>query len=64
MKLSYFLVILTLLVKVILAGKYKYSATFFGCPEDCPGQKNPKCERGLPKNGLFTAMVFIRNKIF
>jgi len=56
MKLYYFLALLTLLVEVILAGKYRNSATFFGCPDDCPGQQGPKCERGLPKNGLFAAM--------
>lgn len=56
MKLAYFLVLLTLLAEVILAGKYRNSATFFGCPDDCPGQEGPKCERGLPKNGLFAAM--------
>jgi len=65
MKLAYFLVLLTLLAEVILAGKYRNSATFFGCPDDCPGQEGPKCERGLPKNGLFAAMVCIYNiKLF
>jgi len=56
---SYILLLFTLLFNYALATYYSYSSTFYGCPDECETQEDPKCERGIPKNNLFIALVII-----
>jgi len=52
----YILILFTVLFSSALATYYSYSSTFYGCPDECETQEDPKCETGIPRNNLFIAM--------
>jgi len=35
---------------------HPYKSTFYGCPDECSTEKNPKCDHGLPSNDFFVAL--------
>eukprot|EP00833_Pecoramyces_ruminatium_P012335 jgi/Orpsp1_1/1186367/evm.model.d7180000050046.1 len=51
-----YLFLLFVLINSVFATHYSYSSTFYGCPDECETQEDPKCENGIPSNNLFIAM--------
>ncbi|ORY28227.1 hypothetical protein LY90DRAFT_90937 [Neocallimastix californiae] len=56
---SYLFLLFVVLVNSVFAKHYSYSSTFYGCPDECDTEEDPKCETGIPHNHLFIAMVKI-----
>jgi len=54
---TYLFVLIALIAQAVFAHDGYYNkSTFYGCPEECHTQKDPKCEIGLPSNGFFVAL--------
>jgi hypothetical protein len=59
---SYLFLTLAFLVQAAMVfadwdGKtHPYKSTFYGCPDECSTEKNPKCDHGLPSNDFFVAL--------
>jgi len=56
---TYLFVILTVLINAVFAKHYPYRSTFYGCPDECETQENPKCEIKIPSNKFFVALVSV-----
>jgi len=52
----YIFTLFTILLNSALAKHYKFSSTFYGCPDECETEEDPKCENGIPSNNLFVAL--------
>jgi len=54
---TYLFVVLAIFVNAVFGSSlYPYKSTFYGCPDECETQKNPKCEISIPSNQFFVAL--------